>query len=81
MPDNAIYHLANALGRLEKFPFPLELNPMTRVYFERRAGLESGQRATDMRAILRRPPDKDAVARLSKDSRYNSLLRTTCVRR
>ena len=79
MPDNAIYHLANAFGQLEKFPFPLELNPVTRVYFERRAGLESGQRAADMRAILRRPPDKDAVARLSKDSRYNSLLRTTCV--
>jgi acetylornithine deacetylase/succinyl-diaminopimelate desuccinylase-like protein len=32
-----------------------------------------------MRAILRTPPDAAAIARLSADARYNSLLRTTCV--
>ena len=42
MPDNAIYHLADALGRLERTPFPVELNAVTRTYFERRAPLESG---------------------------------------
>ncbi|MGA3205745.1 MAG: M20/M25/M40 family metallo-hydrolase, partial [Bryobacteraceae bacterium] len=35
--------------------------------------------AADMLAILRTPPDSAAVARLSADARYNSLLRTTCV--
>src|SRR5579872_3735220 len=79
VPDNAIYHLADALGRLEKYAFPLELNPVTRTYFERRAPLESGQTKDDMNAILHNPPDAAAVARLSKDARYNSLLRTTCV--
>jgi acetylornithine deacetylase/succinyl-diaminopimelate desuccinylase-like protein len=32
-----------------------------------------------MKAILRTPPDAAAVARLSKDARFNSLLHTTCV--
>jgi acetylornithine deacetylase/succinyl-diaminopimelate desuccinylase-like protein len=34
IPDNAIYHIADALGRLERSPFPFELNPVTRAYFE-----------------------------------------------
>ncbi len=79
VPDNAIYHIADALSRLERAPFPVELNPITRTYFERRAGLESGQTASDMRAILRTPPDPEAIARLSMDARFNSLMRTTCV--
>jgi acetylornithine deacetylase/succinyl-diaminopimelate desuccinylase-like protein len=79
VPDNAIYRIADALARLEHASFPFELNPITRTYFERRAALESGQTAGDMRAILREPPDKAAIARLSMDARFNSLLHTTCV--
>ncbi|MGA2877433.1 MAG: M20/M25/M40 family metallo-hydrolase [Bryobacteraceae bacterium] len=79
VPDNAIYHIADALSRLEHAPFPFELNAITRTYFERRAALETGQTAADMRAILRTPPDQQAIARLSRDARFNSLLRTTCV--
>ncbi len=79
VPENAIYHIADALGRLERSPFPFELNPVTRTYFERRAALETGKTAADMKAILRTPPAAAAVARLSADARYNSTLRTTCV--
>jgi acetylornithine deacetylase/succinyl-diaminopimelate desuccinylase-like protein len=79
VPENAIYHVVDALARLEAHPFPVELNAVTRVYFERRSGLETGQIAADMKAILRDPPDAAAIARLSSDARYNSLLRTTCV--
>ncbi len=79
LPDNAIYHLADALSRLEHSPFPVELNAVTRTYFERRAPLENAQTKADMNAILHTPPDAAAVARLSKDPRYNSMLRTTCV--
>jgi acetylornithine deacetylase/succinyl-diaminopimelate desuccinylase-like protein len=78
-PDNAIYHLADALSRLEHSSFPVELNAVTRTYFERRAALESAQTKADMNAILHTPPDAEAVTRLSKDPRYNSMLRTTCV--
>jgi acetylornithine deacetylase/succinyl-diaminopimelate desuccinylase-like protein len=79
VPDNAIYHLANALTRLEHSPFPFELTEVTRGYFARRAALESGQTAADMKAVSRTPPDQAAMERLSKDPRYNSTLRTTCV--
>ena len=79
VPDNAIYHVADALGRLERTPFPFELNPVTRTYFERRASLENGQTAADMKAILTTPPDAAAIARLSSDARYNSTIRTTCI--
>ncbi len=78
-PDNAIYHLTDALGRLEQFQFPLELNAVTRAYFERMASIESGQEAADMRAILNSPPDPAAAARLSLDPLNNATLRTTCV--
>src|SRR5581483_5617836 len=79
VPDNAIYHIADALSRLERASFPFELNSVTRGYFEKRAALESGARARDMRAILATPPNRDAIARLSQDARFNSLLHNTCV--
>lgn len=77
--DNAIYRLAGALSRLEHSPFPAEFNAVTRTYFERRAALEAAQTRADMTAILRTPPDASALARLSGEPRYNSMLRTTCV--
>jgi len=79
VPDNAIYHLADALGRLERFQFPLELNEVTRAYFERMALVQPGQQAADMRAVLNNPPDAAAAARLSEDPLQNSTLHTTCV--
>jgi acetylornithine deacetylase/succinyl-diaminopimelate desuccinylase-like protein len=77
--DNAIYQLAEGLGRLAKFDFPIRMNDATRLYFERTATLHSGRLADDMRAVARPTPDPDALARLSADTVYNALLRTTCV--
>jgi acetylornithine deacetylase/succinyl-diaminopimelate desuccinylase-like protein len=79
VPDNAIYHLTDALGRLEHSAFPFELNGVTRAYFERLATHETAQNAADMKAMLRNPPDQAAIARLSADPHFNSLLHTTCV--
>ena len=79
VPDNAIYHVTDALSRLEHYAFPVELNGITRTYFERRAPLEPAQVKADMNALLHNPPDAAAVARLSEDPRYNSIMRTTCV--
>lgn len=78
-PDNAIYHVADALGVVERSPFPFELNAVTREYFGQMAKIETGQNADDLRAILANPPDLAAIERLSKDARYNSTMRTTCV--
>jgi len=79
VPDNAIYHLAEALTRLEHYEFPVDLNTVTRAYYERMSAIVTGQRAADMKAILKTPPDQAAVARLSQDPIDHSTLRTTCV--
>jgi len=79
VPDNAIYHLADGLARLERYQFPFELTNITRAYYERMAKVATGQRAADMVAILRNPPDLEAVARLSQDPIDNSTMHTTCV--
>lgn len=77
--DNAIYHLAAALNRLAQFDFPVNLNEVTRLYFQRMAALENGQLATDMKAVAGATSDAEAVKRLSASPYYNALMRTTCV--
>jgi acetylornithine deacetylase/succinyl-diaminopimelate desuccinylase-like protein len=79
VPDNAIYHLADALTRLEAYKFPFELNPVTRSYFEALSKVETGQSAADMKAILQTPPEQSAIDRLSQDPAHNSTMHTTCV--
>ena len=79
IPDNAIYHLANGLVRISQYEFPFELNEITRAYYERMSKVATGQRAADMKAILKNPPDKAAIARLSEDPIDHSTMRTTCV--
>jgi acetylornithine deacetylase/succinyl-diaminopimelate desuccinylase-like protein len=78
-PDNAIYRLAAALGRIEKFAFPVELNDVTRAWLERVAAVEDPQTAADMRALAKNPQDAAAAARLSQLPAYNAALRTTCI--
>jgi acetylornithine deacetylase/succinyl-diaminopimelate desuccinylase-like protein len=77
--DNAIYELAGALTRLGEYEFPLRLNPVSSTFFERLAAISSGQLASDLLAVTRTPPDAGAVERLSHESYFNALLRTTCV--
>ncbi len=79
--DNAIYHLSAGLARLAAFDFPVELNEVTRGYFERSATVQSDPKlAADMRAVARPTPDLAAAARLSASlPYYNAQMRTTCV--
>jgi len=84
-PDNAIYHLAGALARLQSYSFPLNLNEITRNFFAKTAAITTGQVSADMKVIAMYPPPPDAaqlngaVQRLSASPYYNSLLHTTCV--
>lgn len=78
-PDNAIYHLANALAKIQAYSFPVELNEITRNYFLKTAELTKGSGAADLRGAAKQPPDRAAIARLSQTPYYNALLRTTCV--
>ncbi|MGH7573246.1 MAG: M20/M25/M40 family metallo-hydrolase, partial [Gemmatimonadota bacterium] len=64
-PDNAITALAEGLVRLSEHKWPVELNEVTRAFFERSAAIESGQLAEDMQSIAGNPADSAAAARLS----------------
>ena len=78
-PDNAIYSLANALVRLQRHEFPLEMTETTRTYFR-----EAGQGRKDaigaaMVTLAANPADKAAEAVVNGDPFLHSNLRTTCV--
>lgn len=77
--DNAITHLAEALVRIGNHDFPVRLNEVTRAYFARSAEIVGGEMGAAMRALVANPSDEAAAAVLSRDPRYNSQLRTTCV--
>jgi len=77
--DNAIYELSDALGRLAKHDFPVQLNETTRGYFEKMATVEKGQLAQDMKSLASAKPDPAAIERLTAQPPYNAQIRTTCV--
>ncbi len=78
-PDNAIYALSDALSRLGRYEFPIHLNEVTRNYFTALAPITGGAMGTAMTRLMADPGDKAADAIVSKDARFHSMLRTTCV--
>ncbi len=76
--DNAIYQLSEALVRISRHEFPVELDEITSAYFEKMSAIEKGETSRDMLAVARRS-DSGAAARLSASPYYNAVLRTTCV--
>lgn len=79
-PDNAIYELSKALGRIGAYQFPVNLNEVTTAFFTRSADLQEDPRVGDaMQRLVADPGDRDAVRALENDPRYNAMLRTTCV--
>jgi acetylornithine deacetylase/succinyl-diaminopimelate desuccinylase-like protein len=79
VPENAIYRLAEGLVRLSRFRFPVRLNEVTRLFFERSAATVPEPEASDRRAVAANPPDLAAAERLSAQAYLNARLRTTCV--
>jgi acetylornithine deacetylase/succinyl-diaminopimelate desuccinylase-like protein len=77
--DNAIYELAQALTRIGAHQFPVMLNEVTRAYFTKTAAIETPEMGAAMHAIVANPNDAAASATISKQPRYRSMLRTTCV--
>jgi acetylornithine deacetylase/succinyl-diaminopimelate desuccinylase-like protein len=77
--ENAIYRLADALGKIRDYDFPAKLNEVTRTFFERSATLETPELRRAMHGILEDPPDPESVQRLATIPAYNSRMRTTCV--
>jgi acetylornithine deacetylase/succinyl-diaminopimelate desuccinylase-like protein len=77
--DNAIYELADALAKVRDLEFPLKFTDTTRVFFARAGAARDDELGRAMVALSRNPDDHAAEAIVSKDRRYHSMLRTTCV--
>ena len=78
-PDNAIYALVGALGKVRDHVFPVVLTPTTRAFFTKMSTVAGGDAATAMAAVVANPGDAAAAALLSRDATLNATLRTTCV--
>lgn len=78
-PDNAIYALAAALGRLAAHKFPVQYNPVSQASFARTALIESGPLAADLAAAGRGETSGAAIDRLAALPHVDNGLRTTCV--
>lgn len=79
VPENALYLVSDALGRIERSPFPIELNAITRAYLEAEARRESNEKRQLISRVLKPKMDMDDANQLTLDSGYNAIMRTTCV--
>ena len=77
--DNAITQLADALSKVGRHRFAVQLNEVTRAFFSQTAALETPEVGAAMKALVANPGDASALAVLQKDPKYNSMLRTSCV--
>src|SRR3712207_1167749 len=60
--DNAITSLADALSKVGRHQFPVQLNEVTRAFFTKTAELETPEMGRAMRALVGNPRDAAAVA-------------------
>jgi acetylornithine deacetylase/succinyl-diaminopimelate desuccinylase-like protein len=76
--DNAIFRLAHALARLGDYQFPVQINETTRAYLEAMANRVGGDRAAQIRAVLKDPTDSAAMDSLRDVPVINAQLHSTC---
>jgi len=82
--DNAIYHLAHALTKVEAYEFPAMFTDGNRGYFTGMAKIQAAKGNKDvadaMSSLVKDPNDAQSIALVSeKDPSWNATLRTTCV--
>ena len=79
-PDNAIYELARALGRIEQYAFPMQVNPVVRGMLQAMTLSASPDQVPLFRSATANPPNRKAVEKLASiDPSINASVRTTCV--
>ena len=79
VPDNAIYQLGDALGRVRGYEFPVRFTDTTRAFFAATATSTGGETGTAITRLLANPKDAAADTIVSRDKALHSTLRTTCV--
>lgn len=78
--ENAITRLSRALVRLDNLEFPVHIDEVNRLYFERMSTMVSQPVAGDMAAIASGSRKPQRIARIAEaNPYYNARLRTTCV--
>jgi acetylornithine deacetylase/succinyl-diaminopimelate desuccinylase-like protein len=77
--DNAITALADALSKVGRHQFPIQLNDVTRAFFSKTAEIERREMERAMKALVANPADALAAAVIAADPRYSAMLRTVCV--
>ncbi len=78
-PDNAIYALSTAMNRIGGYEFPIRMSEVTRATFTALGKMTPGPMGEAMLKLVANPDDKAADALVSRDPRFHSMLRTTCV--
>ncbi len=78
-PDNAIYDLAQAITRIQKYQFPVRWSEMTLSFFEETGEQLGGELGNTMIRFANNPRDETASDRLAIESSYVGTTRTTCV--
>jgi acetylornithine deacetylase/succinyl-diaminopimelate desuccinylase-like protein len=78
-PDNAIYDLAAALGKLRAYAFPVQWNDTTRAYFKVTGAQTPGALGKAMLAFAANPEDAAAAATIASNPSEIGKTRTTCV--
>ncbi|MFY8208421.1 MAG: M20/M25/M40 family metallo-hydrolase [Caulobacter sp.] len=76
---NAIYQLSAALDRIGAYQFPPRFNDATRGYFTQMQARVTPEQAAAMKTLVADVNDPAALALITKDRTWNSMLRTTCV--
>jgi acetylornithine deacetylase/succinyl-diaminopimelate desuccinylase-like protein len=76
--DNAIFRLAQALTRLGDYQFPVQISETTRIYLEAVANRVGGDRASEIRAVLKDPTNSAAMDSLRDVPVINAQLHSTC---
>ena len=77
--DNAIYALADAIGRVRDYDFPVQMTDTTRAYFRIAGKARGDAMGAAMMRLSADPADTAALAMVDTDKSYHSMLRTTCV--
>jgi acetylornithine deacetylase/succinyl-diaminopimelate desuccinylase-like protein len=78
-PDNAIYDLATALGKVQAYAFPVMYNDITIGSFRAAGKTTPGELGAAMSKFAANPKDAEAAAVISKNPAVVGQLRTTCV--
>src|SRR5262245_2434628 len=78
-PDNAIYDLATALGKVQGYAFPVMTNEITLGSFRAAGKTTPGELGQAMSKFAADPKDAAAAAVISANPAVVGMLRTTCV--